>query len=182
MGLRVRVLAEELLDTGLVRDELTLELALDGLNLTLHCLFLQQRPVEQPRLHVEGLLQGVIVDLELVVCELILGICVAIATVRRDVVAKGAFIRVLLTAHEDHVLQEVRQALPVRGVIMAPDIDRERAVGHATFRGCQDLIVVLDEEDLDSVGQVDNLVPVPVSRRLLNHAVMKIYYLPSICP
>ena len=82
MSLAGCVLAEELRSPALIVHELPLEFILNSLDFAVHRVLLEQGLVEQPCLHIERLLEGLVVHLELILGELILCVVVVVASIR----------------------------------------------------------------------------------------------------
>ena len=123
-------LAEELLDAAVIRDILALELRFDGLDLTVDRVAFEKRFVEEPSLHVKGFLQRAVIDLKLVVSIFILRESIAIPTIRRYMIGEAILFWILLAAHEDHMLEEMRQTLSMARVIIAAYVHSKRTVCH----------------------------------------------------
>ena len=101
--------------------------------------------MEEPCLHVKRFLERLVVDLKLIICDFILCVSITVASICRYKVAICALFRVLLTAHKDHMFQEVRQTLPVPWIVVTSNVKGKRAVSHTALDRCGNLIIVLDE-------------------------------------
>ena len=108
---------------------------------------------------VEGLAEGLIGNLEVVVRVREGGECVVVASIVCDELSVLVLRRVLLGAHKEHVLQEVSHAVKRFGVQGGANVDVERC---ATFVG----LVVLDEQAAQLIAQLDALVLALVTLRL----------------
>ena len=70
----------------------------------------------------------------------------------------GFFLGIFLATHEQHMLEEVCQSLPLWRVVEAPDVDGYGTVRHGIALGEFLLVVVLDKQDLNTVLQRERFV------------------------
>ena len=79
----------------------------------------------------------------------------------------GRLILVLLTPHEDHVLHKVGEALVIRRVVVAPDIEHYRNLSYRIPFARRRLIVVLDQQHFDLIFHLKHMIFVEIACRLL---------------
>ena len=65
--------------------------------------------------------------------------------------------RILLTSHKYHVFQEVCESWPFRWIIIAANIDSKGAVSHSITVCLLIVVVILNQEAVDSVRQDEHL-------------------------